>query len=139
MTCNKGTICFIRSHNILWRFHNNIPFQSTFPKIIHSQLSIFSPSMECSEQYWVPIFLRRLNSSSPSHFLNLITFCSPFDHYWIFIMANHCPNPCCDFTYSNSRYLSQHFNSVRGQHYFCLLYTSPSPRDATLSRMPSSA
>ena len=24
-------------------------------------------------------------------------------------------------------------------HYFCLLYTSPSPRDATLSRMPSSA
>ena len=25
------------------------------------------------------------------------------------------------------------------QHYFCLLYTSPSPRDATLSRMPSSA
>ena len=24
-------------------------------------------------------------------------------------------------------------------HYICLLYTSPSPRDATLSRMPSSA
>ena len=24
-------------------------------------------------------------------------------------------------------------------HYLCLLYTSPSPRDATLSRMPSSA
>ena len=23
--------------------------------------------------------------------------------------------------------------------YFCLLYTSPSPRDATLARMPSSA
>ena len=26
-----------------------------------------------------------------------------------------------------------------GKTYFCLLYTSPSPRDATLSRMPSSA
>ena len=26
-----------------------------------------------------------------------------------------------------------------GQNVFCLLYTSPSPRDATLSRMPSSA
>ena len=26
-----------------------------------------------------------------------------------------------------------------GDVYFCLLYTSPSPRDATLSRMPSSA
>ena len=25
------------------------------------------------------------------------------------------------------------------EHNFCLLYTSPSPRDATLSRMPSSA
>ena len=25
------------------------------------------------------------------------------------------------------------------KHYSCLLYTSPSPRDATLSRMPSSA
>ena len=33
-------------------------------------------------------------------------------------MANHCPNPFCDFTYSNSRYLSQHFNSIRGQHCF---------------------
>ena len=26
-----------------------------------------------------------------------------------------------------------------GKHRACLLYTSPSPRDATLSRMPSSA
>ena len=26
-----------------------------------------------------------------------------------------------------------------GRHWLCLLYTSPSPRDATLSRMPSSA
>jgi len=31
-------------------------------------------------------------------------------------------------------------DSVRGLlAYLCLLYTSPSPRDATLSRMPSSA
>ena len=28
---------------------------------------------------------------------------------------------------------------VIDNNYFCLLYTSPSPRDATLSRMPSSA
>ena len=28
---------------------------------------------------------------------------------------------------------------VGGLEYTCLLYTSPSPRDATLSRMPSSA
>ena len=31
-------------------------------------------------------------------------------------------------------------NSVKGnQVYFCLLYTSPSPRDRSVSRMPSSA
>ena len=30
-------------------------------------------------------------------------------------------------------------NVHRGLHTLCLLYTSPSPRDATLSRMPSSA
>ena len=29
--------------------------------------------------------------------------------------------------------------SKYAQYYTCLLYTSPSPRDATLSRMPSSA
>ena len=28
---------------------------------------------------------------------------------------------------------------VREEFFICLLYTSPSPRDATLSRMPSSA
>ena len=28
---------------------------------------------------------------------------------------------------------------VKSRTYICLLYTSPSPRDATLSRMPSSA
>ena len=29
--------------------------------------------------------------------------------------------------------------SMKDDLHFCLLYTSPSPRDATLSRMPSSA
>ena len=28
---------------------------------------------------------------------------------------------------------------IKHKHWSCLLYTSPSPRDATLSRMPSSA
>ena len=28
---------------------------------------------------------------------------------------------------------------INAQQYFCLLYTSPSPRDRTRSRMPSSA
>mgnify|MGYP003313059238 CR=1 FL=1 len=30
-------------------------------------------------------------------------------------------------------------SKMSGDIYICLLYTSPSPRDATLSRMPSSA
>ena len=29
--------------------------------------------------------------------------------------------------------------NIHAHLYVCLLYTSPSPRDATLSRMPSSA
>ena len=37
--------------------------------------------------------------------------------------------------------VEQHLHFVRqaDRYYACLLYTSPSPRDATLSRMPSSA
>ena len=33
----------------------------------------------------------------------------------------------------------QHQFKLKIEDYDCLLYTSPSPRDATLSRMPSSA
>ena len=33
----------------------------------------------------------------------------------------------------------QEIDKILGMHTHCLLYTSPSPRDATLSRMPSSA
>ena len=35
--------------------------------------------------------------------------------------------------------IPDHFDIATGRYYPCLLYTSPSPRDATLSRMPSSA
>ena len=38
---------------------------------------------------------------------------------------------------TNSKVHSTHLNYIRINN--CLLYTSPSPRDATLSRMPSSA
>ena len=33
----------------------------------------------------------------------------------------------------------EEFKANADKEYVCLLYTSPSPRDATLSRMPSSA
>ena len=38
-----------------------------------------------------------------------------------------------------SGYIQEIFLNNDGGNYTCLLYTSPSPRDATLSRMPSSA
>ena len=38
-----------------------------------------------------------------------------------------------------SPYVYKEFDDVRGKVEGCLLYTSPSPRDGLLSRMPSSA
>ena len=35
--------------------------------------------------------------------------------------------------------MAEDFHTFTAKGLFCLLYTSPSPRDATLSRMPSSA
>ena len=36
-------------------------------------------------------------------------------------------------------YMTGYNKGLKQQSKYCLLYTSPSPRDATLSRMPSSA
>ena len=50
-----------------------------------------------------------------------------------------------DLTQDTSRRIYWLLNALQAsgevinEHTFCLLYTSPSPRDATLSRMPSSA
>ena len=57
------------------------------------------------------------------------------------------PHTCCKGTLVNSGQVLDyiHFSLVMHQdrkmalYTACLLYTSPSPRDATLSRMPSSA
>ena len=40
---------------------------------------------------------------------------------------------------SDVRFVRLWFTDILGNLKGCLLYTSPSPRDATLSRMPSSA
>ena len=37
------------------------------------------------------------------------------------------------------KHKTQVFVNTDGDHYSCLLYTSPSPRDRSISRMPSSA
>ena len=41
--------------------------------------------------------------------------------------------------FGKSLYIGAHCSKIDGMNDGCLLYTSPSPRDATLSRMPSSA
>ena len=44
------------------------------------------------------------------------------------------------FTLENKKMRLKKFNPVKRVHeWFCLLYTSPSPRDLAVSRMPSSA
>ena len=51
-------------------------------------------------------------------------------------LAKGLPAPCCGQVES----VDGSTVTIRlGRPYICLLYTSPSPRDATLSRMPSSA
>ena len=40
---------------------------------------------------------------------------------------------------ANGMYSSQFEKDACGMGFVCLLYTSPSPRDSTSSRMPSSA
>ena len=45
----------------------------------------------------------------------------------------------CGGTFTKSNHKVRHHDHVTGQYLFCLLYTSPSPRDRTRSRMPSSA
>ena len=50
-----------------------------------------------------------------------------------------CPDVCPTITQS-MKSVEQLLSPEEREHVtFCLLYTSPSPRDATLSRMPSSA
>ena len=48
-----------------------------------------------------------------------------------------------DWNFDDSHIHAIHWNETSGELEYvdtsCLLYTSPSPRDATLSRMPSSA
>ena len=56
--------------------------------------------------------------------------------------ANQELNMSFSITDENGKYKLQLFKNETYYievRYFCLLYTSPSPRDATLSRMPSSA
>ena len=53
------------------------------------------------------------------------------------LAINHSPNP--ETIDEGAQVERVHFNLRDGVFNDCLLYTSPSPRDCLLSRMPSSA
>ena len=63
---------------------------------------------------------------------------------WLFIFAAFIFTSCeNDLEEVNALFSKDHVKIEEARDvqllYSCLLYTSPSPRDATLSRMPSSA
>ena len=47
--------------------------------------------------------------------------------------------PCAIENLNDTLYHAENIKNICDRLNICLLYTSPSPRDATLSRMPSSA
>ena len=54
----------------------------------------------------------------------------------LYLLKERVPAGVDDAAYVKAGFLS---DLTKGKTNSCLLYTSPSPRDATLSRMPSSA
>ena len=66
------------------------------------------------------------------------TMFGPEDEHNLTIYApmNNNPNR---YKYDEESILKELSDYISGTYNACLLYTSPSPRDATLSRMPSSA
>ena len=78
--------------------------------------------------------------SSLNHFYDLFRN-SAEGHYtstWDGKLISVNPAMCTVFGYENEEEMLSEGASTKA-FYACLLYTSPSPRDATLSRMPSSA
>ena len=57
---------------------------------------------------------------------------------WVAVLLNVVPGLGAGYLYQR-RWKAYWITSALATAWFCLLYTSPSPRDATLSRMPSSA
>ena len=57
----------------------------------------------------------------------------------VFSIRQHMENNVVNPTAADVSKIHQDMNALQVRFNNCLLYTSPSPRDATLSRMPSSA
>ena len=79
--------------------------------------------------------------------LELAGFCEElgYNRFWVSEHHNHptilgtAPEILMGAIAARTRKIRIGSAGIMLPHYACLLYTSPSPRDATLSRMPSSA
>ena len=58
---------------------------------------------------------------------------------FVSLLTTECKNNVCKKVYQNFRKFNNIYAGMEAQAQICLLYTSPSPRDGLLSRMPSSA
>ena len=83
----------------------------------------------------------------PNDYLNVVKYCSGADYYWgerddkKFVPTGmvHEIYDCEDTPVKESNQWIYDLFLENTNHLCCLLYTSPSPRDGLLSRMPSSA
>ena len=93
-------------------------------------------SSEKSSQKWIT-FIHGAGGSSSIWFNQVRFFKKYFNVLLIDLRGHGRSDPSPDgtvYTFDNLV-----FDIIEVLDYVCLLYTSPSPRDATLSRMPSSA
>ena len=87
---------------------------------------IYQKSLENPEEFWREISDDIFWFKKPTKILNKSN--PPFYKWFEDGVTNTCYNA-----------LDVHIDQGRGQKTACLLYTSPSPRDLAVSRMPSSA
>ena len=74
-------------------------------------------------------------------FLILGGLISLFPFYWMFVLASRPSSVIYKYppVLTPGNRLGENVHTITDKVNICLLYTSPSPRDRTRSRMPSSA
>ena len=82
-----------------------------------------------------------MNTDPIADYLTRVRNAIRANHKVVTIPASNLKKEITKILFDQGYILSYKFedDTVQGSIKICLLYTSPSPRDATLSRMPSSA
>ena len=138
---NEVIRAFKDSKNIVPYF--DLPLQHSHPDVLKSmnrpwQASLNESILEKIREEIPSAVLRTslivgFPGEKKEHFEHLLEFLDShkFDHVGVFIFSPEKGTAAFDLPNKVSPEIAEARN--------CLLYTSPSPRDATLSRMPSSA